>query len=59
MANAGATQSGDVWTFTNSGTQYEFSELTGQLTVIPEPGILAMTLLGGLGLVASIRRRRD
>jgi hypothetical protein len=37
------------------GLSYNFNEGTGQLSVIPEP---SATLLGGLGMLALLRRRR-
>ncbi|MGA0900331.1 MAG: autotransporter-associated beta strand repeat-containing protein [Luteolibacter sp.] len=48
---------GDLWTISENGVGYEFSESTGMLTVvpIPEPGIFALSALGGLML---LRRRR-
>lgn len=44
-----------LWTISENGVTYEFSEATGNLTVIPEPGA---ALLGSLGLLALLRRRR-
>ncbi len=48
------TSSG-IWSITENGMEYEFSQFTGVLTVIPEP---RAALLGGLGLLALLRRRR-
>lgn len=45
----------DVWSGTYTGTTYSFSETTGVLTVVPEP---RAALLGGLGLLALLRRRK-
>ena len=51
-------QAGDVWTASAAGLTYTFSQLTGDLSVIPEPGTYA--LLAGCFALASvmIRRRR-
>ncbi|MEO7099386.1 MAG: autotransporter-associated beta strand repeat-containing protein, partial [Luteolibacter sp.] len=45
----------DVWSGTSGSITYSFSETTGVLTVVPEPSAL---LLGGLGVLALLRRRR-
>jgi fibronectin-binding autotransporter adhesin len=45
----------DVWSGTFGLTSYSFSETTGVLTVVPEP---AAALLGGIGMLALLRRRR-
>lgn len=50
------SESGDVWTISENGTSYVFEEATGVLTVVPEPGSLALLGLGGL-LIAGRRRR--
>ncbi len=61
VANAGAVETANVWSFTNAGTLYEFSELTGRLTIsspVPEPSTYAtLAGLAVLGFV-SVRRRR-
>ncbi len=45
-----------IWSLEDNGTIWEFSESTGVLTVIPEP---TTALLGGLGMLLLMRRRRD
>jgi len=58
VANPGWTETADVWTGAGgNGAIYQFSEATGDLTVVPEPSICA-TLLGGMGLLSLRRRRR-
>jgi len=53
------TRSGDVWTSTQSGGQsLQFSQATGDLIVVPEPGSLAAVgLVVAAALVAARRRR--
>lgn len=52
----GFTDKGDdTWLKNVNGTYYEFSELTGTLTVVPEPA--TMLLLGLGGLVMSLRKK--
>ncbi|MEN8661713.1 MAG: autotransporter-associated beta strand repeat-containing protein [Lentimonas sp.] len=48
----GFTETAGVW----SNGAYEFSEATGNLTVVPEPGTFA--LIGGLLALASVATRR-
>ena len=48
-------KTGDIWALTDEGQTLNFSEATGNLTVIPEP---SAALLGGLGLMFLLRRRR-
>ncbi len=49
------SESADVWSISENGVTYEFSEATGVLAVIPEP---ATALLGSIGLFMLMRRRR-
>jgi autotransporter-associated beta strand protein len=49
-------QVGDLWTTTVGGDTYTFSQLTGDLTVVPEPGTYA--LLGGMFALAHVMLRR-
>jgi autotransporter-associated beta strand protein len=44
-----------VWSGTNGGITYTFTDSTGVLQVVPEPAALALLLIGGVGL---LRRRR-
>jgi autotransporter-associated beta strand protein len=46
---------GGLWNRNFGGADYQFSTLSGELSVIPEP---RAALLGGLGLLALLRRRR-
>lgn len=46
---------GVLWNGSANGASYQFSEGTGVLTVVPEP---RAALLGGIGLLALLRRRR-
>ena len=50
----GFTPSGDVW----ANGDYRFNEGTGVLSVVPEPGSLALVLIG-VALAAGCRRRRS
>jgi autotransporter-associated beta strand protein len=51
------SNSGGLWTGSNGDVDYSFAQSTGDLTItaIPEP---AAALLGGLGLLTLLRRRR-
>lgn len=46
---------GILWNGSANGADYQFSEFSGVLTVIPEP---SAALLGGLGALCLLRRRR-
>lgn len=46
----------DAWTGSSGSTEYTFTEGDGVLTVVPEPA--AATMLGSLGLLVLLRRRR-
>jgi autotransporter-associated beta strand protein len=48
--------SAGVWKISENGTEYEFSESTGTLTVIPEPATLGLVATFGFGVLV-IRRR--
>ena len=48
-------KAGDVWSLTSAGQTLNFSEATGNLVVIPEPGT---AILSALGVLALLRRRR-
>jgi hypothetical protein len=46
-----------VWSATVGASTYTFTQATGALVVVPEPGTFAM-MLGGLGMLTLFRRRR-
>ncbi len=50
------TENANIWTYTNGGVTYSFSEATGVLTAVPEP--TTALLLGGGMMVLLFRRRR-
>ena len=54
LSNAG----GGIWTGSNSDQSltYTFDQTTGDLTIVPEP---VASLLGGLGMLILLRRRRN
>ncbi len=54
----GFTETANVWSRNVSGTQYEFSEATGVLSVVPEPGTYALLAFGGVMLMVFRRRLR-
>jgi len=51
-------QGGGVWHRNQSGTLYQFTQANGELSVIPEPGSVALALAGGAALFALRRIRR-
>ena len=55
----GFTDAGnDLWVMdAGGGLAYQFSEATGTLQVVPEPGAF-ISLLGGLGMLLGMRRMR-
>ena len=55
---AGWTESANIWTTTNAGTDYEFREATGVLQVVPEPSTLALLGIGLAGTLCGLRRSR-
>lgn len=51
------TENSNIWTYTNGGVTYSFSEATGVLSAVPEP--TTALLLGGGLMVLLFRRRRS
>jgi autotransporter-associated beta strand protein len=56
VGGLGLTRVNDLWNASSGGLDYSFNEATGVLAVVPEPG---PALLGGLGLLVLLRRRRN
>lgn len=52
------SRTGDLWTGNIGGQDWTFSQLTGDLSVVPEPSTWAL-LAGGLTVVMVLRRRRN
>lgn len=50
-------EGGGIWTRNNFGTHYQFSQTSGQLSVVPEPSAVALVGVAGL-LLAGLARRR-
>jgi T5SS/PEP-CTERM-associated repeat protein len=49
-----------IWSGSNAGVTYQFSDSTGKLTVqaVPEPSTYALLGLGAIGIFVILRRRR-
>ena len=49
-----------IWSGSNAGVTYQFSDSTGKLTVqaVPEPSTYALLGLGAIGIFVTLRRRR-
>jgi autotransporter-associated beta strand protein len=56
--NAFTNQGGGIWSYTNSGTDYQFSELTGALSVVPEPSTAVLLVVSMLSGAVLLRRKR-
>lgn len=52
------TNNSGVWSINESGANYQFSQATGLLTVVPEPTSLALLSVCLMAMVAFHRRRR-
>jgi len=54
------TESSDVWTYVDGAKTWTFTESTGILSVsaVPEPGTMAMFVMGLIGLLAYAWRKR-
>lgn len=52
------SKTGDVWSLNSGGTTLSFSELTGDLSVVPEPATWALLALS-LSALMILRRRRQ
>jgi autotransporter-associated beta strand protein len=51
------TNSAGVWSGDSQGQTFTFTQATGDLLIVPEPGAL-VSLLGGLGVLLGFRRAR-
>ncbi|HZZ28244.1 MAG TPA: PEP-CTERM sorting domain-containing protein [Pirellulales bacterium] len=49
---------GGIWDEVANGVDYQFSQTTGQLTVVPEPSALLLAGLSLVGLIGAARRRK-
>ena len=58
---SGFTDVAGTWTMVSGNNDWTFSQSTGVLglSVVPEPGTYALTIMGLLGVVVMIRRRRQ
>ena len=59
VGGSNLTDSNGLWSGSNAGVTYQFSDSTGKLTVqaVPEPSTWALLGLGALALIMAYRRR--